>query len=1607
MRRIILKSKKRISITLAIVFGMIAIISGIVHPVRAAEEDMTYEMYKANYYIDYSPYEYYMSDEFTLPYRTQVEKNRESATYNALLIAWQLATFEITDVNEYSTRKVGYYESFLYDILYTGYEATNVSKTLSNSVKSIEASTLKKISSFVGADLKEYRDANIEEFTVEDREAFLEIFDSCEELSNAVKGLGDLTKVLDYASTVEEVIYKLAKIEVISRLSVENAEVLEKIAANTDDKAMQAACYEMAEICRGNLTTEQMALLLGSEATIKEMADMALDGLWTEVTNKMNVYGLAVSAGQAAGKWVGGLFLSGDKEVETFYEMCALYDFENELREVVKSYEKAYTSNKTEANAKLYNTSFEMLLQTMQLACDISIEYSGITYDDEGAPIGLFISYVTGNHEKYEKFKETLTNIKEQIIWLQDFANKDIYALYCDEYCEDAVEVLDMQPEPNDVTATEVEITLDDLQQNVFSSSDVHITSDYTLTEDMETYCNLYIEEGKVDLNGHKLTVQGDVLQSGGMLYVNGGEMDVVGDYYIAGSREMGDDGEEDVTSTSVSDDAYLEMVKDADIVRVGGDFLTYSYENHSDYLTAGTLYVGGNFTQRYRSNNMSAENFNATEDHKVVFNGTGKQKITFERTSSGFATVEFQNPNIEIASAIRGFELGQDINLTISADEFGIDGTWKLNGHSLGSGAINTGDQFTFTEGIWDFGGSTVQIKNDLLQSGGTIYLNGGKMNVPGDYYIAGSREMGDDGEEDVTSTSVSDNAYLEMVKDADIVRVGGDFLTYSYENHSDYLTAGTLYVGGNFTQRYRSNNMSAENFNATEGHKVVFNGTGKQKITFERTSSGFATVEFQNPNIEIASAIRGFELGQDINLTISADEFGIDGTWKLNGHSLGSGAINTGDQFTFTEGIWDFGGSTVQIKNDLLQSGGTIYLNGGKMNVPGDYYIAGSREMGDDGEEDVTSTSVSDNAYLEMVKDADIVRVGGDFLTYSYENHSDYLTAGTLYVGGNFTQRYRSNNMSAENFNATEGHKVVFNGTGKQKITFERTSSGFATVEFQNPNIEIASAIRGFELGQDINLTISADEFGIDGTWKLKGHSLGSGAINTGDQFTFTEGIWDFGGSTVQIKNNLLQTGGTIYLNGGKLNVPGDYYIAGSRSIGDDGEEDVTQTSSSKDAYLEMVKDADEVRVGGDFLTYSYENHSDYLTAGTMYIGGDFTQKSGSSYNFAASGTHTVVLNSESKQNVVFESDSSHFNNLKLTKDRNNYTCNPENCWNKLISDQISEEPVVTGVRITPNSLQLLAGEKQQLTAVVEGTNHPSQEVTWILSGNNSAQTTVDSNGVLSIARDETAATVIVTAQSVEDNKKTASLTVIIRQPEEDDTGTTEDDPSKPSDDVEQPVSPDDTEQPAPSDDTEQPEENNPSVKPGETIEDNKDSQESVKPGESDSSDLPASGTTITDEETNADYQVVEQGKTVVYKKVLNVNVVNVTIPSVVNINGITYNVTNIANNAFSKCKKIKKIIISNNITVIGNGAFNKCTSLKRIVIPAKVTSIGKNAFSGCKNLKNIIVKSKKLKKIGKNAFKGINKTAKIKVPKNKLKAYKKLFKKAKLAKSIKVTK
>ncbi len=148
-------------------------------------------------------------------------------------------------------------------------------------------------------------------------------------------------------------------------------------------------------------------------------------------------------------------------------------------------------------------------------------------------------------------------------------------------------------------------------------------------------------------------------------------------------------------------------------------------------------------------------------------------------------------------------------------------------------------------------------------------------------------------------------------------------------------------------------------------------------------------------------------------------------------------------------------------------------------------------------------------------------------------------------------------------------------------------------------------------------------------------------------------------------------------------------------------------------------------------------------------------------------------------------------------------------------------------------------------------------------------------------------------------------------------------------------------------------------------------------------------AKGKSVTDSKTGNVYKVTKSDKknpTVEYKAPKKGAKNTVTVPDTVTIDGIKYNVTTIAANAFKNNKKITKIVIGKNIA-----------------------GIGKNAFRGCKKLKRITIKTTKLtsKNVKKGAFKGIPKKTVIQVPKKSLKSYKKLFPKKGLNKKIKIKK
>lgn len=118
------------------------------------------------------------------------------------------------------------------------------------------------------------------------------------------------------------------------------------------------------------------------------------------------------------------------------------------------------------------------------------------------------------------------------------------------------------------------------------------------------------------------------------------------------------------------------------------------------------------------------------------------------------------------------------------------------------------------------------------------------------------------------------------------------------------------------------------------------------------------------------------------------------------------------------------------------------------------------------------------------------------------------------------------------------------------------------------------------------------------------------------------------------------------------------------------------------------------------------------------------------------------------------------------------------------------------------------------------------------------------------------------------------------------------------------------------------------------------------------------------ITSNSTNKLSATLEKPKKNTYTKI--------SIPATIKVNGYTFKVTGISDNAFKNNKKLKSVTISTN-----------------------VNTIGKQSFNGCEKLKKISIKSVVIKKVGKDALKNINKEAYIQVPAKKWSSYKTIFK------------
>ena len=1330
-------------ISCILLLAMSALFLASANHVQADQEYLSFDQYKAEHYINYSSYEYFMSDDFKMPYRTTVEKDRSSATFNSLLAAWEVATFSGSNVVEMANKRKGYYEAFLFDIIYTGTDAVNVTDAMNAGIKATQASVLSKVTKLM--DEGYYKDIDVRKLTEESYAKLVSGLESCGEFNDIFSAVNNVGKYVQYANDIETLVYRMAKIEAICGQSKEYAEVLRDMSKNTTDETLAAACDEMASICDGVMNAKLMDAIMTGEEVVTNVSKWVTDKIWDYVIDSLGACGIGVTAGQAVGKWASGLLFSTDKTIETYYEMSALYNFDNAIRKVVKNYEQQYSrySSDSVEYAKKFNASVELMLKTQELGCDISIKDAEYKYEKGIA--NVFVSRFNGKKEAMVSYKKSLQGIKKNISFIYTFANGDLYNCYKDEYCSNVSEDLGM----TDVATTddgssaskadEKQVT-QELIRTAEACCKKEIKEPMKLTGNATYYGDVYVSSD-LNLNGYKCTVYGNLIQSSGTLTLNGGTLDVSGDY------RMENENVDSTGNVSYSNgSAKLIMTNSADRVNVGGTFENYvDHWTYDSDLQAGVMNVKGDFVCR------DDDGFSTGGTHKVILNGTGVQKVQIAGGGKGFNELDIQNDKVVFVADtnMKGFKANHDITLNVSQGKtLQISGTLDLNGHTLyapgnltltGNGVNVKGGSIVVDGNLnlscdVNLGGGKLQVKGNLIQSSHTLTVAGGTVDVSRDYRME---------HENVDSTGnvsySNGSAKLIMTNPADRVNVGGTFENYvdSWTYDSD-LQAGVMNVKGDFVCR------DDDGFSTGGTHKVILNGTGVQKVQIAGGGKGFNELDIQNDKVVFVADtnMKGFKANHDITLNVSQGKtLQISGTLDLNGHTLYApgNLVLTGDGVNVKGGniVVDgnlnlscdvnLGGGKLQVKENLIQSDDTLTVAGGTVDVSGDY------RMENENVDSTGNVSYSDcSAELNMTNANDCVNVGG---TFEFDASNGDLTDGIICIKKDFIIK-----SEYWRFNPTGNHTIKLDGDKVQKIQIDNSSNNKINNLYLTKDKSTGYNFVTDNCWNKLYLKTKVDNVTVSPDLKdvCQGEQIQYSAQVSGVNSPSQAVTWSVTGA---------KSADTHIDENGLLSVAKDE-AASNIVIKAVSAEDSSKTASQTVNITKRVPRVDAVR----------------LSANTA------SMCPGDTHKFSAA----VLGENDISQEVVWSVTGQQSADTKIAKDGTLTVGKDESADNisvvatSAVNNKVSASAKIQIVHIIIDSgvdqvaIVVKCGGSLSFEAHIVGINLSSDAVTWSVSNNTSKATSISQEGVLTVGEDEKAATLIVTAMSVADPTKSASVNV-----------------------------------------------------------------------------------------------------------------------------------------------------------------------------------------------------------------------------------------------------
>ena len=719
-----------------------------------------------------------------------------------------------------------------------------------------------------------------------------------------------------------------------------------------------------------------------------------------------------------------------------------------------------------------------------------------------------------------------------------------------------------------------------------------------------------------INLNGHSITVEGDMLNEddvklsdGSILSVTGNYTQANGELYLNTNSVMNVPGNITFSGTS-----RLNGSSASTIVNLDGDFIYATASNSPAYVAGnsrdnnrGKWIIKGSISQTETSGSIGFNN--------LVLAGDGEQQISLINPESYIELLTTEDTVTDVA--VTGYLCGTTSNndMTIKPAE------------GMEFRGITTGDHHIVIDG-------------NMLATNQVIISNDGELEVRGNYKqtsnyfsLNSNSVFKVTGNAEFSGTSLISGSLASSRAD-----IGGNFIyttaiespTYVRGNATDN-NRGVWSIAGNITQNETSGNVGFNN--------VVLSGSGEQILSLNPGSYIFSLTANEGVT---AIVNNGCLRSTTFNGNTLLKNNGV-----LNGVKFGGDFVVEPGAGSSFSGI-NLNGHVITVDGDMNSADGTLNVeNNSTLNVNGNLYIKkGYLTMGSTAKLNVTGkVLISETGSIGATHETAKAVVGNDFeytsssATPVYNNSNN---AAVWSVSGNVVQ--------AEDVGSLKFSNLKLTGTDKQILTLRSNSSVYSlAVGDNNPKVVLNGYLKNTTFNSDMNIEAAAGtEYS---NLNINGHT-----VTLSGNMLFTEGTLNIADrSTLNINGKLDVNNGYLTMGAAaKLNVTDDVAISGTGSIG--GSSETAKANVGKDFLYTSV-----------IATPGYNGSSN---SAKWTVNGNLQQdEEVGTLNF-----ELLQMNTKGSSVIL---PGGKINKLVLIGKKSDFTLTPKDCYNTLEEKKQGDDP------------------------------------------------------------------------------------------------------------------------------------------------------------------------------------------------------------------------------------------------------------------------------------------------------------------------------------------